>query len=542
MNMKLLPALLAAFVLSLPASAALSGGDGMTLLWHFDETGTASTVEDASGKGYNGTVKAGSAVRTAQDSNLGFSYRMLGQDGEISVDLSDFGEGTFSQRDWTFFCRFKNPTLQSSASMFIARGAADTAKGCSVAWNLALMPTNSQYRGCMRLALVDADGTPAFQYTEAPEWRQDVWYTLAVVSSWTNGLHNYKVYLSPDTAYTIGNTILDWTPTGVTDLATGSLFVFGGAQNGANVATTRTYGGFFNANVDETALWLGRALSFQVLNALRDKTTGDEVLELNDLAVLHYTFDAAPAEQADGTRLTADASGNGRDGLVFGGVRSSALGGMNRAFTGFTNQVSYVACTNLPYSETATRPNSYCSYPWTYLAYYRMPHARPESDALLARGSNSRNGQGSDNAWSLYLTPENRISLSLQDWNGKHTNIVSDVAIALPAGDWMQVAVCRSYIDSVLTYQIYMTPWGASEVTPVFSVPWPSEWSGRECNGKTLVIGGGERGYYHATQPAGWWGGTIDEAFFFDFVVPEGYLLRDLRAFQPLMPTIVLIK
>ena len=60
---------------------------------------------------------------------------------------------------------------------------------------------------------------------------------------------------------------------------------------------------------------------------------------------------------------------------------------INRAFTGFTNQVSYVACTNLPYSETATRPNSYCSYPWTYLAYYRMPHARPESDALLARGS-----------------------------------------------------------------------------------------------------------------------------------------------------------
>ena len=536
--MKIVAILLTAFALTQYASAALSAGDGMTLLWHFDDTGAVNTLQDASGNGNHGTVRANSQLRITQESNLGFSCRILNRDAEISTDLSAFGEDTFSQRDWTLFFRFRNPTLSSNSSMFVARGSTGTAEGSATSWNLAFMPTNAQYRGCMRLALFGDNGTAVPLLTEIPDWRQDVWYTLAIVSSATNGLHNYKIYLSPDTAGTIGHPILDSTPTSITNLASGPYFIFGGARNGAE---TLAYGGYFNANVDETALWLGRALRAEELNALRNKTTGNEPLELNSLPLFHYSFDEQPVELADGSRMTADVSGNGRDGVVRGGVRGGAPGGHNSAYTGFTNQLSFVACTNLP-AENPARPHAYTYSNWTYLGYYRMPKERSENNALLARGSNSRYGQGSDNAWTLYLTPDNRVSLSFQNWEGKHTNFVSEAAVQLPPGDWMQVAVCRFKDASEHSYTVYMTPWGASEVVPAFSVSWPSNWTASECMGTALVIGGGERGYYQATQTAGWWGGSIDEARFFDFVVPEDYLLRDLRAFQPVFPALFTIR
>ena len=536
--MKIVAILLTAFALTQYASAALSAGDGMTLLWHFDDTGPVKTLHDASGNGNHGTVRANSQLRITQESNLGFSCRILNRDAEISTDLSAFGEDTFSQRDWTLFFRFRNPTLSSNSSMFVARGSTGTAEGSATSWNLAFMPTNAQYRGCMRLALFGDNGTAVPLLTEIPDWRQDVWYTLAIVSSATNGLHNYKIYLSPDTAGTIGHPILDSTPTSITNLASGPYFIFGGARNGAE---TLAYGGYFNANVDETALWLGRALRAEELNALRNKTTGNEPLELNSLPLFHYSFDEQPVELADGSRMTADVSGNGRDGVVRGGVRGGAPGGHNSAYTGFTTQLSFVACTNLP-AENPARPHAYTYSNWTYLGYYRMPKERSENNALLARGSNSRYGQGSDNAWTLYLTPDNRVSLSFQNWEGKHTNFVSEAAVQLPPGDWMQVAVCRFKDASEHSYTVYMTPWGASEVVPAFSVSWPSNWTASECMGTALVIGGGERGYYQATQTAGWWGGSIDEARFFDFVVPEDYLLRDLRAFQPVFPALFTIR
>ncbi|MGN0844379.1 MAG: hypothetical protein ACI4QT_04070 [Kiritimatiellia bacterium] len=559
MNPKICTAFLFCFAFSFSfltpenAQAALSLDDGMTLLWNFDEVERTGLVRDRTGNGNDATVAYMTHVTTAEKSPTGYSFLITNnlsassdQIGAVyTTNLTAYADSVFSRADWTFFCRFESPAITGSGSLFLARAASTVTNNAAVAWNINVMPTNATYKGQLRISFTGEDGFTCYTYPTNSAWNPGTWYSLALVSRYENGAHRFLMYMAPDGETSFVKPILDYKRSELAALAPGNTLILGAALNGENVTSTRAYGGSIRSRVDDTAFWVGKALSLEQLDALLPKAQAPYAVSPSDLeSTVHYTFDEEPAETTDSSIRTTRNTGNSKyDGVVRGNVKGGSFGGFDFAYSGFTGNTSFVACTNLPCSN-ATSPNTYTAEVWTFIGYYRIPKEAPETDALLVRGSKNNFGRNSDNPWSLYLTPEQNPVLALQNWNGKQTNFVADASLDLKPGEWMQVAVRRTLKNSWPNYEVFMTPSYGQTLRKVMDVAWPSEaWgAGKESNGQSLVIGGGEKGYY-ATQTAGYWNGEIDDIrFFYLFALPEEMMLESLKSFSPPFYSIILFR
>lgn len=234
-------------------------------------------------------------------------------------------------------------------------------------------------------------------------------------------------------------------------------------------------------------------------------------------------------DEAGTTPTATDATANGFNGDTQGNVTGGAASPEGSAYEGFTSPTSNV-------SAVVLGSNAFASIDFTFLAWVKNPNLSDGATALIARGADARLGQNSNVPWQLWIDDTGAVNLSVQDWGGKHATYTS-AALTWDADQWYQVALVEDYrINSGIrsqTFKVYVTPVGGQSVgDPVIDETYSNGGAGL-ANGKTLVVGGGQKGYY-PSAPGGAFGGQIDEVSFWRGVAltPE-QLNQSLTVFAP---------
>jgi hypothetical protein len=512
---------------------ALTGDEGMTLLLHLDELGLRPIAVDATANNLDGAT-VGYVAGGAQSINNTAYKGFTSQNSCIRIPVVT-GTAQYSSRDWSFSAWVCNPDFTSPNPVrTIARGTGGTSdgSGANVPWQVWV-----DNEGFVHLGVQNWNGgTFKTNSTVALEWEPDVWYHVAVVQKYTyfssndTRNENFKIYVTPYNAESVGSPVIDADYLDRPGLASGTQLVIGGGRQGWG-GSVRSPAGYWGGEIDEVSFWLDQALSETQLNMIFKAFTPSS-LPLDSYASLLWRMDEKGLNP-----IAVDSTENGLDGESRGNVRGGYPSMQGTAYLGFTSMQSLVGVTNVV--------PSFASRDWSFTAYIRNPVIAEGHFCLIARGAGNvagRYGASGDIPWQLWIDEDGALNIGVAAWNNTFDTTKSD-PLDWEWGQWYQVAVLQDFkkTNSPETFYsrftVYVTPAesNASIGDPV--IDWTFISGGGLANSTALSVGGGKNGYHHGSHDGakgGWFGGQIDEVSFYDNVlIKKDQLDKDLKRFNP---------
>jgi hypothetical protein len=260
-------------------------------------------------------------------------------------------------------------------------------------------------------------------------------------------------------------------------------------------------------------------LSKTLLKAIPLLVTSYGLLQLNSMA------DAAlpkPTLEWDltesGVTPTAiDSSGNHFDGTSVGNVT-----GNGTLFSKFNSIQSLVKHTwDKPFPTVIGNSGDLWIQDMSFVA--DISHPGISAVNLIARGGSSQ--AGGNDGWQVYLgapdaSGQRTVSLSIASWGGMQLTKTSTPFTMNPNATY-QFACTWTYSNRdphfIYAFNIYLTPLDSSSANLIFSntinlnagTPTGDAGSSAIKGDNSLVIGGGDNGYYTSSFPAGNFGGDI---------------------------------
>ncbi len=529
---KVLRCCLVAVAFALCGHATQPDSDGLLLLWRFDEVGSKPIAIDESANQRNGDSYGSVMGGFASGSQNAFG----GFTSVASYVLNTNVISSYASRDFSFIAWIKDPCFTNSGVRIIGRGVNSKPNvldgwGSDVPWQVYL-----ENDGTVRLGIRDWGNVTNLGVSAAMTWKSNTWYQIAVVQSFRHDYsadiryEHFKVYVTPAGSASVGEPAIDFTHSRAAGLATGKGLVVGGGHDGWGNGSPE---GFLDGYIDEVSLW-SKALSEDELN--RELKDFKPQRQLESFATFHYTLNELGVKPD-----AVDATTNGFDACSFGNVVGGSTSFDGTSYGGFTSTGSYVALTNGPTAHFREKSSS-------LIMWVRPQGWLEDRNHLLMRIFKTDNKFGADGdvPLQLWVDSEGRMNLGIQNWGGKFATVTSE-PLVWNEKRWHQVALIfsrKKYTNNSLSYnfKVYVTPRGAEAISePVIdhSISWGATGL---ADGKWFLFGGGAKGWYSVSAPAGYWNGEIDEISFYDArLLDEVSLLDNLNRFKPLNNNTIII-